>query len=210
MTDDKSTELHYRQIIKYTGLFGGIQTMNILVGLVRNKLTALLLGPLGMGLVALYQSSVKLVSDSTGLGLGMSGVREISDAYSVGDDGEVERLVKVIRSWSVVAALVGTLLCALLCKVFDSLAYSWGSHTLHGRHDGHNLWRDRRFKSHAAHESPCHIQLLQCAVGSRGVCPSLLVLWFQSRRPVACVGVPGPDARCSCSLLQGLSVAAVF
>ena len=42
MTDDKSTELHYRQIIKYTGLFGGIQTMNILVGLVRNKLTALL------------------------------------------------------------------------------------------------------------------------------------------------------------------------
>lgn len=131
MTDDKSTELHYRQIIKYTGLFGGIQTMNILVGLVRNKLTALLLGPLGMGLVALYQSSVKLVSDSTGLGLGMSGVREISDAYSAGDDGEVERLVKVIRSWSVVAALVGTLLCALLCKVFDSLAYSWGSHTLH-------------------------------------------------------------------------------
>ena len=106
MTDDKSTELHYRQIIKYTGLFGGIQTMNILVGLVRNKLTALLLGPLGMGLVALYQSSVKLVSDSTGLGLGMSGVREISDAYSAGDDGEVERLVKVIRSWSVVAALV--------------------------------------------------------------------------------------------------------
>ena len=90
MTDDKSTELHYRQIIKYTGLFGGIQTMNILVGLVRNKLTALLLGPLGMGLVALYQSSVKLVSDSTGLGLGMSGVREISDAYSAGDDGEVE------------------------------------------------------------------------------------------------------------------------
>ena len=75
---------HYSQILKYTGLFGGIQGLNVLVGLVRNKLVALLLGPQGMGLSALFSSSVKLVSDSTNLGLGVSAVREIADAYSQG------------------------------------------------------------------------------------------------------------------------------
>ena len=71
---------NYTHIFKYTGVFGGIQGLNILVGLVRNKLVALLLGPQGMGLVALFNSSVKLLNDSTNLGLPMSAVRKIADA----------------------------------------------------------------------------------------------------------------------------------
>ena len=44
----------YSHILKYTSLFGGVQMLNILIGLVRNKLVAVLLGPAGMGLVALF------------------------------------------------------------------------------------------------------------------------------------------------------------
>lgn len=55
----------YTHILKYTGLFGGVQGINILVGLVRNKLVALILGTMGMGLLALYSSTIKLVGDST-------------------------------------------------------------------------------------------------------------------------------------------------
>ena len=40
----------YSHILKYTSLFGGVQGLGILVGIVRNKLVALLLGPDGMGL----------------------------------------------------------------------------------------------------------------------------------------------------------------
>ena len=40
----------YSHILKYTGIFGGVQGLNILVGIVRNKLVALLLGPAGMGM----------------------------------------------------------------------------------------------------------------------------------------------------------------
>ena len=55
--------------------------MVILIGMVRNKLIALLLGPQGMGLMALFNSTVRLISDTTGLGLGMSAVRELSRLY---------------------------------------------------------------------------------------------------------------------------------
>ena len=55
----------YSHILKYTGLFGGVQVLGILVGLVRNKLVALILGPMGMGLLALFSSTIKLVGDST-------------------------------------------------------------------------------------------------------------------------------------------------
>ena len=75
----------YTHILKYTGLFGGVQGINILVGLVRNKLVALILGTMGMGLLALYSSTIKLVGDSTNLGLAISAVRDISAAYESGD-----------------------------------------------------------------------------------------------------------------------------
>ena len=75
----------YTHILKYTGLFGGVQGINILVGLVRNKLVALILGTMGMGLLALYSSTIKLVGDSTNLGLAIIAVRDISAAYESGD-----------------------------------------------------------------------------------------------------------------------------
>lgn len=129
--ENNKKENYYGQIIKYTGLFGGVQSLNILVGLVRNKLVAMLLGPLGMGLASLFSSSVKLVSDSTGFGLGMSAVREISEAHNQGKAQEVEHYAMIIRSWSLVAALLGTLVFALLSPVLDGVSYSWGRHTLH-------------------------------------------------------------------------------
>ena len=50
----KNNNGSYSHILKYTSLFGGVQMLNILIGLIRNKLVAVLLGPLGMGIVALY------------------------------------------------------------------------------------------------------------------------------------------------------------
>lgn len=42
----------YANILKYTSLFGGVQALSILVALVRNKLVAVLLGPMGVGLLS--------------------------------------------------------------------------------------------------------------------------------------------------------------
>lgn len=130
MKKSKSTG-SYSHILKYTSIFGGVQGLGILIGMVRNKLVALLLGPGGMGLVALFTSTIKLVSDSTNLGLAMSAVREIAAAVEQKDEQRLARMVRLIRSWCLITALAGMLLCVFLSPLLNSWTFTWGNHTLH-------------------------------------------------------------------------------
>ena len=57
----KKRDDSYSHVLKYTGVFGGVQGLNVLVGLVRNKFVAMLLGPGGMGLVSLFNTTVQLL-----------------------------------------------------------------------------------------------------------------------------------------------------
>ena len=130
MTSAKK-ETSYGHILKYTSLFGGIQGLNVLIGLVRNKLVAEILGPQGMGLISLFNTSVKLVSDSTNLGLSMSGVRSISEVYEHGDLPRLQQSITTIRLWSLLTASAGVLLAILLSPLLDNWTFNWGDHTLH-------------------------------------------------------------------------------
>lgn len=121
----------YSHILKYTGLFGSVQVLGILVGLVRNKLVAVLLGPGGMGLVSLFNSTVKLVCDSTNFGISMSAVRNISEQYDRHDAAGIKHSVNVIRLWSLLAAVLGTVLCVVLSPFLSRFTFSWNGHTLH-------------------------------------------------------------------------------
>ena len=121
----------YSHILKYTGLFGGVQGLNILIGIVRNKLVAMILGPDGMGLVSLFNSTIKLVSDSSNFGLSMSAVKNISKAVDSGDDDKIHEAVRLIRSWSFLPALLGMLLCIVLSPLLSRWTFAWGNHTLH-------------------------------------------------------------------------------
>ena len=50
-----------RTILKYTGIFGGLQGLTILIGIIRNKLVALILGPQGVGLISLFNSTINFM-----------------------------------------------------------------------------------------------------------------------------------------------------
>lgn len=130
MAKKEQTE-SYSHILKYTGLFGGVQVLSILVGLVRNKCVAVLLGPAGMGLISLFNSTVNLVSNSTNFGLSMSAVRTVSEQFTRGDDESLRHAVSVVRLWSLAAAILGTLLCILLSPLLSWFTFSWNHHTLH-------------------------------------------------------------------------------
>lgn len=121
----------YSHILKYTGIFGGVQGLNILIGVVRNKLVAMILGPEGMGLMSLFSSTIKLVSDSTNLGISMSAIRDISEAYEQGDEKKVRHIVKLIRVWSLLTALLGMFICVALSPLLNKWTFTWGDHTLH-------------------------------------------------------------------------------
>lgn len=121
----------YSHILKYTSIFGGVQMLNILIGLLRNKLVALILGPMGMGLIALFSSTIKLVGDATNLGISISAVRDISRAFESGDEKELSYRISVFRHWCVLTALLGGVVCAALSPLLSSWTFSFGNHTLH-------------------------------------------------------------------------------
>lgn len=121
----------YSHILKYTGLFGGVQGLNILVGMVRNKLVATILGPAGTGLISLFNSTINLLSESTNLGISVSAVRNISEAYDNDRHDEMERIIRMVRSWCFVTALLGMALCVMLSPWLSDWTFGWGNHILH-------------------------------------------------------------------------------
>lgn len=121
----------YSHILKYTGLFGGVQALSIGVALVRNKLVALILGPSGMGLVSLFNSTISFISDSTSFGIGTSAVKNISEAYDAGDDERIRHMVGTVRYWGFLTALFGTAVCVILSPLLSWFTFSWNGHTLH-------------------------------------------------------------------------------
>ena len=121
----------YGHILRYTGLFGGVQGLNILVGVVRNKLVAMILGPEGMGLISLFNSTLKLMSDSTNFGISISAVKNISEYFDKSDEEKLANTVKLVRSWSLLAGLLGMFLCIVLSPLLSKFTFSWDGHRLH-------------------------------------------------------------------------------
>ena len=133
-TTSKQVEKHeegYGHVLKYTGIFGGVQGLNIMVGLVRNKIVAFLLGPSGMGLVSLFNSTVNLIFQTTSLGISFSAVRHVSELFESGDEQRIQHFIKVVRAWSLLTALLGMLVCIIAGPLLSNYTFAWGDHTLH-------------------------------------------------------------------------------
>ena len=121
----------YGHILKYTSLFGGVHGLNILITIVRTKIVTWLLGPGGMGLSSLFQTTANFISQATNLGISFSAVRNVSELFDSGDEARIAHFIKVVRAWSLLTGLIGTLLCMLIGPILSQLTFTWGDHTLH-------------------------------------------------------------------------------
>ncbi len=127
MAEDRNS---YKNITKAIGLFGGVQLFNILAGIIKNKIVAVLLGPVGMGISGILASTTAMISSATGLGLHTSAVRDVAKAYSSNDENEVRRIVTVLRKLIKVTGMLGMLLVILLSPLlslwsFGNYDYTW-------------------------------------------------------------------------------------
>lgn len=107
----------YNHVLKCTGLFGGVQGVTILVSLIRNKFVTSLLGSVGLALIDIYNHAMTLFSNATTFGVPLTAVRHLSELYEKGDESSIREYIKVIRSWSLLTALLGMFLCAILASV---------------------------------------------------------------------------------------------
>ena len=116
--------------MKSSSLIGGSQGINILIGMVRVKFVAVLIGPLGVGLMGTYQALIGFIGTFAGLGLQGSAVRDVAEAVGSQDDERVGRTILTLRRMCWLSGLSGTVLVAALSGplsqlTFGSLEHQW-------------------------------------------------------------------------------------
>lgn len=97
----------YRQILRSSSIIGGASVINIVVGLLRIKVAAVLLGPAGVGLIGLLTSLAGTASAVAGLGLNNVGTRQIAEATGRSDDIAAAAARRALFWGTLVLALLG-------------------------------------------------------------------------------------------------------
>ncbi|CAM5798263.1 O-antigen translocase [Rhizobacter fulvus] len=120
----------YRQILLSSAIIGGSSIANMVIGLVRTKAMALMLGPGGLGLMGALNAVSDLARILAELGINNSGVRQIAESVGTGDVRKIARTVIVLRRGAVVLGLLGGgLLAAFAAPVaaitFGNEAHAW-------------------------------------------------------------------------------------
>ncbi len=103
----------------------------ILVGIIKTKFVAVLLGPAGMGIMGLYQSTIELVKSVSSFGLEQSAVRDISEANGTGDTQRIGHTVSTVRRLVWATGILGLCLTLFLSPLLSKLTfgnedYTWG------------------------------------------------------------------------------------
>lgn len=118
----------YRNILKGASIFGGVQVLQILISLIRGKFVAIFLGPAGMGMSALFNSTADVVRQFSSLGLNLAIVKEVA---AVKDNPvRLSAVAEVARRMVYLTALLGGLVCLafsglLSCVAFGDFSQRW-------------------------------------------------------------------------------------
>lgn len=121
---------NYRSILKSTSLIGGASVINILIGMVRTKFVAILLGPTGVGLMGMLVQIAGLVTTVSGMGLSSSGVRQVAEAVGSGDDERIARTVKTLRRTVWMTGTAGMLVMMLACVPISLISFDTTDYAL--------------------------------------------------------------------------------
>lgn len=123
--NDTAKDLGYDGILKYTGIFGGVQGLVSLITMVKVAIVSNVLGPIGVGMVDVYNRSIELVKKTTDLGISYSAVQSISEHRDAGASAcnTMAYAVKVVRSWSLWLAVLGTLLFFFLSPLLSRWSF---------------------------------------------------------------------------------------
>lgn len=115
-----------RTIVKAMGVFGSIQVFNILCSIVRTKLVALWIGPLGMGLFAIFNSAIDMVTNIANLGMRTSSVRTVSMENN--NSQNLRRVSTAVRRWSVLLGILGAVAIAICSPFLSEMSFGDRSH----------------------------------------------------------------------------------
>lgn len=109
----------FRSIFLATSLFGGVQSFQIIVSVVKAKILAVLLGTAGIGVLGLYSTALEFINNITALGLPQSAVREVAEANGKHDQERINYTISIVRKLVLLTGFVG-----IGVTIFGSPAWS--------------------------------------------------------------------------------------
>lgn len=121
--NSRKEQSSYRDIMKATSLFGGVQVFNIFISIIRSKVIAVLLGPTGMGIIGLLTSTLGLIGSATNFGLGTSAVKDIATAYATRDTERISTIVGVFRKLVWLSGILGALVAFILSPWLSQMTF---------------------------------------------------------------------------------------
>ncbi len=127
MTKSKE-ENSYRNILKGTSIFGGVQVFQILINLIRGKFVAVLLGPEGMGIASLFSSASGTLQQLASLGLNLAIVKEV--AASREEKEKRDTIIAIARKVIWMCAIAGTLICLFMSPLLSRWTFGSEEYTL--------------------------------------------------------------------------------
>ena len=128
--DQSSDKQSYKDAVKSTTLFGGVQIFNIIIRIIRSKAIAILLGPNGMGIAGLFRSTLETISAFSGLGLGQSAVRNIAEANGTNDSRRISSTIFVFKRLIWITGIIGTVLCAVFAGTISNVTFGHRDYTI--------------------------------------------------------------------------------
>ncbi|MCX4264632.1 MAG: oligosaccharide flippase family protein [Muribaculaceae bacterium] len=115
------------RVLKALSVFGGVQVISILCSVARNKLTAVWIGPTGIGLLAIYNSLTDMMTQLSLLNVPQSGIRELT--AGIDDSSRTALNVSLIRRLLLLLGIVGMALMSLLSPLLSHWTFGDSSHT---------------------------------------------------------------------------------
>lgn len=116
-----------KKVLKVLSIFGGVQMVGIACSIIRTKLAALWLGPVGVGILALYQSTMDLICRTLQLNIDQSAVRDL--AMHRNQPATARVMTATVRRICLVLGAAGTLAVILLSPLISLWAFGNWSHT---------------------------------------------------------------------------------
>ena len=115
----ETNDTSYDHVLKYTGVFGGVQGLKMLISAVRTKLTSVILMGVGMGLYTVYNRVFEFLNSASNMGIPLNATRTMGNLFENGTDEQIEHHAMVIRTWVLWSAILSVFICLFFSPIIS-------------------------------------------------------------------------------------------
>lgn len=116
----------YRSIVKATGIFGMMQFIKLIIGIVSSKFVAIFLGPIGIGLVSLLTNALNIVLAITNFEFLRTATREVALNHDENDNSKVSNTLVILQKMAIVIGFLGAIIVIVFSKILSF--YTFGNY----------------------------------------------------------------------------------